>query len=57
MIGGVFSLASLAIMLIYDASLALFAVGYAVVAGMLLVLARPRAACGSSASSTIARAS
>jgi NHLM bacteriocin system ABC transporter ATP-binding protein len=35
-IGGVFSLASLAIMLIYDASLALFAVAYAVVAGMLL---------------------
>jgi NHLM bacteriocin system ABC transporter ATP-binding protein len=41
MIGGVFSLASLGIMLIYDASLALFAVGYAVVAaGVLFGLGR-----------------
>jgi ABC-type bacteriocin/lantibiotic exporter with double-glycine peptidase domain len=41
MIGGVFSLASLGIMLIYDASLAAFAVGYAVVAaGVLFVLGR-----------------
>ena len=37
-IGGLFSLASLAIMLIYDVSLALFAVAYAVVAGGLLFL-------------------
>ena len=36
MIGGVFSLASLAIMLIYDGALTLFAVGYAFVAGGLL---------------------
>ena len=35
-IGGVFSLASLAIMLIYDGALTLFAVGYAFVAGGLL---------------------
>ena len=34
-IGGVFSLASLAIMLIYDGALTLFAVGYALVAGGL----------------------
>ena len=41
LIGGVFSLASLGIMLIYDASLALFAVGYAVVAaGVLFGLGR-----------------
>ena len=41
MIGGVFSLASLGIMLIYDAWLALFAVGYAVVAaGILFGLGR-----------------
>jgi NHLM bacteriocin system ABC transporter ATP-binding protein len=41
MISGVFSLASLGIMLIYDASLALFAVGYAVVAaGFLFLLGR-----------------
>jgi NHLM bacteriocin system ABC transporter ATP-binding protein len=41
MIGGVFSLASLGIMLIYDASLALFAVGYAVfAAGILFLLGR-----------------
>ena len=41
MIGGVFSLASLGIMLIYDAWLALFAVGYAVVAaGFLFMLGR-----------------
>jgi NHLM bacteriocin system ABC transporter ATP-binding protein len=36
LISGVFSLASLGIMLIYDASLALFAVGYAVVAAVFL---------------------
>ena len=35
-IGSTFSLASLAIMLIYDAALAAFAVGYAVVAALLL---------------------
>jgi len=41
MIGGVFSLASLGIMLIYDASLAMFAVGYAVIAvGFLFLLGR-----------------
>ncbi|MDP1840153.1 MAG: NHLP bacteriocin export ABC transporter permease/ATPase subunit [Reyranella sp.] len=41
MIGGVFSLASLGVMLIYDARLALFAVGYALVAaGILFVLGR-----------------
>jgi NHLM bacteriocin system ABC transporter ATP-binding protein len=41
MVGGVFSLASLAIMLVYDASLALFAAGYAVVAaGFLFMLGR-----------------
>ena len=41
LISGVFSLASLGIMLIYDVSLALFAVGYAVVAaGFLFVLGR-----------------
>ena len=41
MIGGVFSLASLGVMLIYDAQLALFAVGYALVAaGILFVLGR-----------------
>ncbi len=41
MIGGVFSLASLGIMLIYDAWLALFALGYAVVAaGILFLLGR-----------------
>jgi len=41
MIGGVFSLASLGIMLIYDASLAAFAVGYAVIAaGILFTLGR-----------------
>jgi NHLM bacteriocin system ABC transporter ATP-binding protein len=40
-IGGVFSLVSLGVMLIYDAWLALFAVGYAVVAaGILFVLGR-----------------
>ncbi len=38
MIGGVFSLASLGIMLIYDAWLALFAVGYALIAACLLFL-------------------
>jgi NHLM bacteriocin system ABC transporter ATP-binding protein len=35
-IGGVFSLASLGIMLIYDATLAMFAVAYAIVAGGLM---------------------
>lgn len=41
LIGGVFSLASLGIMLIYDARLALFAVGYTVVAaGILFLLGR-----------------
>jgi len=38
LISGVFSLASLGIMLIYDASLAAFAVGYAVVAACLLFM-------------------
>ncbi len=41
LIGGVFSLASLGIMLVYDARLALFATGYAVVAaGVLFMLGR-----------------
>ncbi|WP_428678141.1 NHLP bacteriocin export ABC transporter permease/ATPase subunit [Reyranella sp.] len=41
MIGGVFSLASLGVMLIYDARLAMFAAGYAfVAAGILFVLGR-----------------
>jgi NHLM bacteriocin system ABC transporter ATP-binding protein len=41
LIGGVFSLASLGIMLIYDTSLAFFAVGYAAVAaGFLFLLGR-----------------
>ncbi len=40
-IGGVFSLASLALMLVYDASLAAFAAGYAVVAaGLIFMLGR-----------------
>jgi hypothetical protein len=41
-IGGAFSLASLGVMLIYDLSLTVFAVGYALVTGALLFCRRAR---------------